>query len=64
MSWDVVMIDAAEPGPKFALTGWPHAIVLDRKGRVRYFKRGALLTDKPEGIAKLRKVVDSLLAEE
>jgi hypothetical protein len=64
MTWDVVMIDATEPGPKYALTGWPHAVVLDKLGRVRYFKRGALLKDRPEAIAKLKKVVDSLLAEE
>ncbi|MHC4473093.1 MAG: TlpA family protein disulfide reductase [Planctomycetota bacterium] len=63
MTWDVVMIDAGEPGPKYALTGWPHAMVLDKKGRVRYFKRGALLLDRPEAIEKLRKVIDSLLAE-
>jgi len=64
MTWDVVMIDATEPGSKYALTGWPHAMVLDKLGRVRYFKRGALLKDRPEAIAKLKRVVDSLLAEE
>ena len=63
MTWPVVMIDKEEPGPKYALMGWPHAVVLDRQGRVRYFKSGALLRDKPEGIAAFRKVLDALLAE-
>jgi len=64
MTWDVVMIDRTEPGPKYALTGWPHAVVLDRQGRVRYFKRGALLRDREEQVKKFRKVLDLLLAEE
>jgi len=63
VTWDVVMIDESEPSAKYALTGWPHAIVLDRKGRVRYFKRGALLRDRPEAVAKFRAVLDALLAE-
>jgi thiol-disulfide isomerase/thioredoxin len=63
MTWDVVLIPENRATAAFALTGWPHAVVLDRQGRVRWFKRGALLRDRPEGIAKLRKVVDALLAE-
>lgn len=64
MTWPVVMIDKEEPGPKFALTGWPHAVVIDRQGRVRYFKSGALLRDRPEAVAAFRKVLEDLLAEE
>jgi thiol-disulfide isomerase/thioredoxin len=64
MTWPVVMIDKEEPGSKFALTGWPHAVVIDRQGRVRYFKSGALLRDRPEAVAAFRKVLDDLLAEE
>jgi peroxiredoxin len=63
MTWDVVMIDAAEPAAKYALGGWPHAVVIDREGRIRYFKSGALLRDRPEAVKKFRKVLDTLLAE-
>jgi hypothetical protein len=38
-------------------------VVIDRQGRVRHFKSGALLRDKPEGVAKFRAVLDRLLAE-
>jgi thiol-disulfide isomerase/thioredoxin len=63
MTWDVVQIDPKEPGPKYALGGWPHCVVIDREGRVRHFKSGALLREKPEGVAKFRAVLDKLLAE-
>jgi hypothetical protein len=64
MTWPVVMIDKTEPGPKYALTGWPHAVVLDRQGRVRYFKSGALLRERAEAVEAFRAVLDDLLAEE
>jgi len=63
MTWPVVMIDKAEPGPKYALGGWPHAVVIDRQGRVRYFKSGALLRDDPAAVKKFRKVLETLLGE-
>ena len=63
MTWPVVMIDEDEPAPKYALGGWPHAIVLDRAGRVRYFKSGALLLDRKEAFLKFKKVLEDLLAE-
>ncbi len=63
MSWPVVMIDKTEPAPKYARMGWPHAVVIDKQGRIRYFKSGALLRSKPEGVKKFRKVLDDLLAE-
>ncbi len=63
MTWPVVMIDKAEPGPKYALGGWPHAVVVDRAGRVRYFKSGALLLDRKEAFEKFKKVLVDLLAE-
>lgn len=63
MTWDVVQIDEAEPTPKYALSGWPHCVVIDRQGRVRHFKAGALLRDKPEAVAAFRKVLDALLTE-
>jgi len=63
MTWPVVMIDKAEPGPKYALGGWPHAVVVDRAGRVRYFKSGALLLDRQDAFEKFKKVLEDLLAE-
>ena len=63
MTWPTVMIDNLEPGTKYALTGWPHAVVLDKQGRVRAFKRGALLRDRKEGVKKARKVLERLMAE-
>jgi thiol-disulfide isomerase/thioredoxin len=63
MTWPVVMIGKAEPGERFALRGWPHAVVLDRAGRVRYFKSGALLRDRPEDVQRFRAVLEDLLAE-
>jgi thiol-disulfide isomerase/thioredoxin len=63
LSWPVVLIDAAEPSARFALSGWPHAVVVDRAGRVRYFKPGALLRDRTEQVAAFRKVLEDLLAE-
>ena len=63
MTWPVVMIDKLEPGAKYALTGWPHAVVLDKQGRVRAFKSGALLRDRKEGVKKARKILERLMAE-
>jgi thiol-disulfide isomerase/thioredoxin len=63
MNWPVVMIDKEEPAEHYALAGWPHAVVLDRQGRMRYFKSGALLRDRPGAVAKFRKVLDDLLAD-
>jgi thiol-disulfide isomerase/thioredoxin len=63
MTWPVVMIDKEEPMEKYALTGWPHAVILDRQGRVRAFKSGALLRDHVEAYKAFRKLLDDLLAE-
>jgi thiol-disulfide isomerase/thioredoxin len=63
MKWPVVMIDKTEPGPKYALGGWPHAVILDREGRIRYFKSGALLRDRVDAVKKFRAMLDDLLAE-
>ena len=63
MNWPVVMIDKTEPTPKYALGGWPHAVILDREGRVRYFKSGALLKDRVEAVKKFRAMLEDLLAE-
>ncbi len=63
MNWPVVMIDKTEPAPKYALAGWPHAVVIDREGRVRYFKSGALLRDRVDAVKKFRALLEDLLAE-
>ncbi len=63
MSWPVVMIDKDEPAAKYALMGWPHAVILDREGRVRFLESGALLKDRPGQVAHFRHLLDQLLAE-
>ena len=63
MNWPVVMIDREEPTKKYALAGWPHAVVIDKQGRIRYFKSGALLRDRKKQVADFRKILDKLLAE-
>ncbi len=63
VTWDIVMIDKSEPKAKYALACWPHAVVIDKKGRIRFLKSGALLKDRPAAVAKFRKVLDKLLAE-
>ncbi|MHC5010066.1 MAG: peroxiredoxin family protein [Planctomycetota bacterium] len=63
MDWPVVMIDKEEPAAKYALGGWPHALVIDREGRVRYVKSGALLRDRAAQVAAFRQVLEDLLAE-
>jgi len=64
MNWDVIMIDKTEPAAKYALSGWPHAVVIDKQGRIRFLKAGALLKDRPAAVKKFRAVLDKLLAEE
>jgi thiol-disulfide isomerase/thioredoxin len=63
MDWPVVMIDAEEPAAKYALQGWPHALVIDRAGRVRHVKSGALLKDRAEAMKEFRALIERLLAE-
>ncbi len=63
MTWPVLMIDKAEPKAKFGLQGWPHAVIIDRQGRIRYFKVGALLRDREAQVKHFREILDALLAE-
>ena len=63
MTWPVLMIDSAEPKAKYGLQGWPHAVLIDREGRIRYYKVGALLRDRTEQVKHFREVLDQLLAE-
>ena len=63
MTWPVVMIDQQEPSSKFAVSGWPTAIIVDKAGRIRYFKSGALLRDREAQVKEFRALLDKLLAE-
>ena len=63
MTWPVVMIDNKEPSEKYALAGWPHAVIIDKQGRIRYFKSGALLRDRPQQVKEFRAILEKLLAE-
>ena len=63
MGWPVVLIDKTEADPKYALGGWLQCVVLDRKGRLRYFRSGSLSRDNKAGTAAFRKVLEALLAE-
>jgi len=63
MTWPVVMIDQKEPRAKYAVSGWPTAIIVDKAGRIRYFKSGALLRDREAQVKEFRALLDRLLAE-
>jgi thiol-disulfide isomerase/thioredoxin len=63
LPWDVVLIDAKEPVDKYALSGWPHTVLIDRRGRIRWFERGALLEANEKKLAKLGSAIKQLLAE-
>lgn len=61
--WPVVMIEKSEPNPNFAQETWPHLVVLDKVGRIRYFRGGELRRSDTEGNAALRTVIADLLKE-
>jgi thiol-disulfide isomerase/thioredoxin len=61
--WDVVMVEGEEPAAKYGLSGWPYGILLDRQGRVRRMHAGAILREDPKGMAEMRALIESLLAE-
>ena len=63
MSWPVLVIAQGEPKEKYALMGWPHAMVLDKEGRIRFFKVGALLRDRPEQVKGFEAKLKTLLEE-
>lgn len=64
MTWPVLVIAEGEPKEKYGLMGWPHAMVLDKQGRIRFFKVGALLKERPDQVAALEKKLGTLLAED
>jgi thiol-disulfide isomerase/thioredoxin len=61
--WDAVMIEPKEPAAKYGLSGWPYGVLVDRKGRVRRLHAGAILRDDAKGMAEMRALIESLLAE-
>jgi thiol-disulfide isomerase/thioredoxin len=61
--WDVVVIDEKEPRIKYGVPGWPHGLILDKKGRVRAIHGGALLRTNEKRVAEVRHLIESLLAE-
>ena len=63
LSWPVVLIDQEEPASKYALGGWPHLVILDKQGRVRFIKGAAISRDKTQAVAAIRAVIEALLAE-
>ena len=63
MSWPVVLIGADEPEAKYARANWPHVVVVDKEGNVRWIRSGAIDRSKTDVVATLRKVIETLLAE-
>ena len=63
LKWPHVLIAQDEPGPKFAQDTWPHTVILDKQGNIRYLLGGALERADTLRIAKIKKVIEDLLAE-
>jgi thiol-disulfide isomerase/thioredoxin len=63
LTWPQVMIAKNEPAEKYAEAGWPHLLVLDKEGRIRFFRSGELSRADKEGNAALRTIIEDLLAE-
>lgn len=63
LKWPHLMVLETQPEDHFALEGWPHVVVLDKAGRIRYIEPATLTRDKKELVASLRKVIEDLLAE-
>ena len=65
LKWPHVMIDKDEPAPKYAhqANGGPHLVILDKEGRIRFFRSGELPRADKEGNAALRTIIADLLAE-
>ncbi len=61
MSWPNVMIVESDPEEKYAVGAWPHTLVLDKQGRVRFLKAGAM--SSAADAAGMRKVIEALLGE-
>lgn len=63
LPWDTLLVKTGDPERKLGLRGWPHAVVIDRQGRIRALHSGALGFDK-QADAKLRALIKRLLAED
>ena len=63
LKWPHVMISKDDAETKFARTTWPHTVLIDKQGRVRMIRGGALVREQKKVVAQLKKVIDDLLAE-
>lgn len=63
ITWPVVVVPEQEPEAKYGLRAWPHAVVIDRQGRIRHLKSGALLREDEAKVKRFRQVLDRLLKE-
>ena len=63
LKWPNILIDKSEPGPKFAQATWPHTVLVDKQGRVRWVRGGALKRENEEMVKALKKVIEELMAE-
>lgn len=63
LTWPLVMIAKDDPAAKYGQSTWPHLVVLDKEGTVRFLYAGMASRDKEAVVAKLKAVVEALLAE-
>lgn len=63
LTWPNVLIDKEEPASKFAQITWPHTVILDKQGNIRYLLDGALERGDAVVVARVKKVIEDLLAE-
>lgn len=65
MTWPVVLIEADDPEEHYAkkATTWPHLVVVDKAGNVRWIHGGQITRDRTRVVATLDKVIETLLAE-
>ena len=63
LSWPVVLIGGDEPEAKYARANWPHLVVIDKEGNIRWIRSGMISRDKADVVGTLRKVIEALLAE-
>lgn len=63
LSWPILMVAKDDPAEKYAQRTWPHLVVIDKTGTIRWIHGGSISRDKTQLVETLRKVVEALLAE-
>lgn len=63
LSWPIVLVQKDDPAKKYGMEGLPYLLVLDKQGRIRFLRSGALPRSSAGAFAAVRKVVQDLLAE-